>query len=104
VAEAVANSNLVKCSWHGEDPNWGRVMDAIGYSSAKVREEMIDIFFDGVIAAQNGVASSTPQQTLKEALKQERFTLTIDLHQGAAEYKVYTTDLTPDYVRLNMSE
>lgn len=104
VAEAVANSNLVKCSWHGEDPNWGRVMDAIGYSSAKVREEMIDIFFDGVIAAQNGVASSTPQQTLKEALRHKRFTLTIDLHLGAAEYKVYTTDLTPDYVRFNMSE
>jgi glutamate N-acetyltransferase/amino-acid N-acetyltransferase len=104
VAEAVANSNLVKCSWHGEDPNWGRVMDAIGYSSAKVREEMIDIFFDGMIAAQNGVASSTPEQTLKEALKHKRFTLTIDLHLGAAEYKVYTTDLTPDYVRFNMSE
>ncbi len=104
VAEAVANSNLVKCSWHGEDPNWGRVMDAIGYSSAKVREEMIDIFFDGMIAAQNGVASSTPEQTLKEALRHKRFTLTIDLHLGAAEYKVYTTDLTPDYVRFNMSE
>ena len=50
-AEAVANSTLVKCAWYGEDPNWGRVMDAVGYSSAKVREEMIDIFFNGAIAA-----------------------------------------------------
>jgi glutamate N-acetyltransferase/amino-acid N-acetyltransferase len=39
VAEAIANSTLVKCSWYGNDPNWGRLMDAIGYSGCKLREE-----------------------------------------------------------------
>jgi glutamate N-acetyltransferase / amino-acid N-acetyltransferase len=43
-AEAVANSTLVKCAWFGGDPNWGRIIDAIGYSGARVREEMVDIF------------------------------------------------------------
>ena len=103
-AEAVANSMLVKCAWYGEDPNWGRIMDAVGYSSAKVREEMIDIFFDGVAAAQHGLPSNTPENTLKEILRNKKFTVTIDLHLGSAEYKVFTTDLTPEYVRFNMGE
>jgi glutamate N-acetyltransferase/amino-acid N-acetyltransferase len=103
-AEAVANSALVKCSWYGEDPNWGRVIDAVGYSSAKVREEMIDIFFNGAAAAQHGMASCTPEETLKEVLRNKKFTVTIDLHLGSAEYKVFTTDLTPEYVKFNMGE
>src|SRR5207244_2839912 len=45
-AEAVANSMLVKCAWFGGDPNWGRILDAVGYSSARMREEMVDIFYD----------------------------------------------------------
>jgi glutamate N-acetyltransferase / amino-acid N-acetyltransferase len=103
-AESVANSALVKCSWAGEDPNWGRVMGAVGESSAKVREEMIDIFYNGVVAAQHGMASSTPPETLKEVLSNKKFKVTIDLHLGSAEYKVFTSDLTPEYVRFNMSE
>ena len=81
-AEAVANSVLVKCAWYGEDPNWGRIMDAVGYSLAKVREEMIDIFFDGAVAVQHGMASGTPEETLKEVLGNKKFTVTIDLHSG----------------------
>ncbi len=103
-AEAVANSSLVKCSWAGEDPNWGRVIDAVGYSSAKVREEMIDIFYNGVVATRHGIASGTPPETLKEVLSNKKFKVTIDLHLGSAEYKVFTSDLTPEYVRFNMSE
>src|ERR1700741_1100858 len=95
-AEAVANSTLVKCAWFGEDPNWGRVMDAVGYSSAKVREEMIDIFFNGAIAAQHGMASGTPEETLKEVLRNKKFTVTIDLHLGSAEYKVFTSVVSPE--------
>lgn len=103
-AEAVANSVLVKCAWYGEDPNWGRIIDAVGYSLAKVREEMIDIFFDGAVAVQHGMVSGTPEETLKEVLGNKKFTVTIDLHLGSAEYKVFTTDLTPEYVRFNMGE
>lgn len=103
-AEAIANSKLLKCAWYGEDANWGRIMAAVGYSAAKVREEMVDIFFNGVVAAEHGMASSTPEEKLKEILRNEKFTVTIDLHLGSAEYKVFTTDLTPEYVRLNAAE
>ncbi|HEX8295883.1 MAG TPA: bifunctional glutamate N-acetyltransferase/amino-acid acetyltransferase ArgJ [Chthoniobacteraceae bacterium] len=103
-AEAVANSKLVKCAWFGCDPNWGRVMDALGYSGAKMREELVDIFYDGVIAVKGGMASNTPFAKLQEIAAQKVFTMTIDLHLGSTEYTVYTTDLSVDYVKLNMGE
>jgi glutamate N-acetyltransferase/amino-acid N-acetyltransferase len=48
VARAVANSKLVKCSWNGNDPNWGRILHAVGYSGARVKEEMVSIHLNGV--------------------------------------------------------
>jgi glutamate N-acetyltransferase / amino-acid N-acetyltransferase len=53
-ARAVANSALVKTSWHGGDPNWGRIIDALGYSPAKIVEEKIDIGYSA-LAAKNSV-------------------------------------------------
>lgn len=103
-AEAVAKSTLVKCAWFGGDPNWGRIMDAIGYSGALIREEMVDIFYDGVIAVKAGMASKTPFAKLQELVAAPKFTVTIDLHLGSGEYTVYTTDLSVDYVKLNMGE
>ncbi|HWL54056.1 MAG TPA: bifunctional glutamate N-acetyltransferase/amino-acid acetyltransferase ArgJ [Chthoniobacteraceae bacterium] len=103
-AESVANSTLAKCSWFGGDPNWGRVMAAIGYSGARIREEMIDIYYDGLIAVQNGTGAPTPAEKLKKIVSARRFTITIDLHMGDADYTVYTTDLSTRYVELNMSE
>ena len=103
-AEAIANSTLTKCCWYGGDPNWGRVMDAIGYSTAKVREETVDIYYDGLIAVQNGTAAATPFSKLKEVVANQRFTITVDLHMGKAEYTVFTTDLTTAYVEFNMGE
>ncbi len=103
-AEAIANSTLVKCAWFGGDPNWGRIIDAVGYSSARVREEMVDIFYNGVIAVQNGMASKTPFSKLQAIAKSDKFTITVDLHLGSAEYRVFTTDLSTKYVELNMGE
>lgn len=103
-AEAIANSSLVKCAWYGCDPNWGRIMDAIGYSTARMREELVDIYYDGVIAVKNGMASPTPFAKLKEIVAGEKFVITVDLHLGSAGYNVYTTDLSTRYVELNMGE
>ena len=104
VAEAVANSTLTKCAWFGGDPNWGRIMDAIGYSGARMREELTDIFYDGVIAVKGGMASKTPFAKLQEIVARKHFTICIELHTGSAEYSVFTTDLSTDYVTLNMGE
>ncbi len=103
-AEAIANSTLVKCAWGGNDPNWGRILDAVGYSSARLREEMVDIYYDGVVAVKNGVPSDTPPAKLKNAVSKKRICVTVDLHLGEATYTVYTTDLTTEYVVLNQSE
>lgn len=103
-AEAIANSTLVKCAWFGEDPNWGRIMDAIGYSGAKMREEEVDIYYDGVLCVKGGMLSRTPLDQIRPIVKQKRFTITVDLNQGRSEYVVYTTDFTVDYVKLNMGD
>jgi len=104
VAEAVANSTLVKCSWNGNDPNWGRIIHAVGYSGARMREELIDIYFEGKVATRNGLASDTPISQLQRAVEKNEFTVTIDLNQGQADYLVYSSDFSPEYVDFNRHE
>lgn len=104
VAEAVANSTLVKCAWAGNDPNWGRILDAAGYCGVRIREELVDIYYDGVAAVRGGTAAPTPKDRLVRAVSGPKFTVTVDLHQGRAFYTVYTTDLTEKYVELNLGE
>jgi glutamate N-acetyltransferase / amino-acid N-acetyltransferase len=104
VAETVAKSLLVKCSFHGSDPNWGRIIHAVGYAGAKVQEQLVDIYFDGKAAAKGGLTAKTPVSELETVVKKERFTVTIDLNLGTADYNVYTTDLSEAYVDFNSSE
>lgn len=104
VAEAVAGSTLVKCSWNGSDPNWGRVIHAVGYSGARIREELIDIYFDGKAACRNGLVSDTPISALENVTQKKNFTVTIDLNQGKSSYWVYTSDFSPEYVDFNRLE
>jgi glutamate N-acetyltransferase/amino-acid N-acetyltransferase len=103
-ALAIAKSELIKTSWSGGDPNWGRIMAALGYSGARVREEMIEIYYDGLLAVANGQPSKTPVAKLRKLLKKPKFTITIHLHDGQGEYSILTTDLTEEYVRINMGE
>lgn len=104
-AEAVANSTLVKCAWFGGDPNWGRIMDAVGYSGAKMREERTAIFYNDLPAVENGLAvRGTPFARLEKAVRKPEFAVTVDLGLGAAEHTVWTTDLSTRYVELNMGE
>ena len=103
-ARAVANSKLVKCSWNGEDPNWGRIIHAVGYSGARVKEEMVDIYIGGLLAAKNGLATKTEIAKLTEVVSESEFTVGIDLHLGKGEYTVYTADLSPEYVLFNREE
>jgi glutamate N-acetyltransferase/amino-acid N-acetyltransferase len=103
-ALAVAKSELVKTSWTGGDPNWGRIMCALGYSGARVREEMVEIYYDGLLAVANGQPSKTPVAKLRKLLQKSKFTITIHLHAGMGEYSILTTDLTEEYVRINKGE
>lgn len=101
---AVVRSALVKTSWCGQDPNWGRIMDAIGYSSAKVREELVEIYYDGLLVVANGQISKVPFAKVRKIVRKRHFTITINLHLGAGEHSILTTDLTEKYVELNKGE
>jgi glutamate N-acetyltransferase/amino-acid N-acetyltransferase len=103
-AEAVGKSLLVKCSFNGSDPNWGRIIHAVGYSGARIREELIDIYFGGLIACRGGLTTGTPINELENVVNEPRFTVTIDLNLGSADHVVYTSDLSADYVDFNASE
>lgn len=104
VAETVAKSMLVKCSFHGGDPNWGRVIHAVGYANARVKEELVDIYFGGLCAAKGGLATNTPVKELEKVTAKANFTVTIALNLGDACYNVFTTDLSEEYVDFNSSE
>ena len=103
-AEAIANSTLVKCAWAGGDPNWGRILDAVGYSGVKMKESDVDIFYDTLPVATGGVAAATPVKKLRQVAARKSFQVTVDLQIGSASHVVWTTDLTEEYVRLNLGE
>ncbi|MEM1059080.1 MAG: bifunctional glutamate N-acetyltransferase/amino-acid acetyltransferase ArgJ [Verrucomicrobiota bacterium] len=104
VALAVARSSLCKCAFYGADPNWGRLMSAIGQSGAKVREELVEIHYDGLSAVANGTASKTPPARLRKVVRKSKYTITINLHLGKSSYTMLTSDLTEEYVRFNADE
>jgi glutamate N-acetyltransferase/amino-acid N-acetyltransferase len=101
-ARAVANSMLNKTAWAGKRPNWGRIMDAIGYSYAQVQENKVDIDYDDVPAVRNGMAAGTPEEKLIAAVSKESFTININLNLGSGSTVVYTCNCTEDYVRINV--
>lgn len=104
VAEAVCKSALVKSSWNGGDPNWGRIIHAVGYSRARIREELIDIFIGGKAACIGGLQAQTPMEELREIVAKPEFGIDIVLNQGEATYTMYSSDLSPEYVDFNRSE
>jgi glutamate N-acetyltransferase/amino-acid N-acetyltransferase len=103
-AEAIANSTLTKCAWAGGDPNWGRILDAVGYSGAAMDPDTTDIDYDKVPAVRGGMPAKTPFAKLQAVAAKKAFKVTVDLHAGNASYTVFTTDLTEEYVKLNLGE
>jgi len=102
VAKAIAHSPLVKTAWAGSDPNWGRLMAAIGNSGAAIDPERIDIWFGDLrICRDGGRAAEMDVAAAHVYLKQPEFSITIDLHQGDGSCVFWTTDLTAEYVRIN---
>jgi glutamate N-acetyltransferase/amino-acid N-acetyltransferase len=103
-AYAVAHSPLVKTAFFGEDANWGRILSAIGHSGAQIDPDRIDVFFDKVPVARNGIGmGSRWEEKGGLVLKKKSFKVTVDLHQGKSQFSVFTTDLSIDYVKINAS-
>ena len=109
-ARAVANSALVKTSWHGGDPNWGRIIDAIGYSPATVVEEKIDIGYSApgakkiLWSLKRGQPTKVTFKQLCAAVAPKEFELHINLNLGKAGAVMYAADLTEEYVDFNKGD
>ncbi len=102
VADAVANSNLVKTAFFGEDANWGRILGAVGRAGVPVVPETIDVYFDAVQMVEKGVGcGQIAEAGATEVLKLPEFVVTIDLNMGAETASVLTCDFSVDYVRIN---
>ena len=109
-ARAVANSALVKTSWHGGDPNWGRIIDALGYSSASIVEEKVNIGYSRpggkrvLWSLRRGQPTKTSFQELCAAVASKEFDLHINLNLGRAGALLYAADLTEEYVEFNKGD
>lgn len=109
-ARAVANSSLVKTSWFGGDPNWGRILDALGYSSAMIIEDKIDVGYSRpgekkiTFALKRGQPTTVPFKTLVKLVAEKEFDLHIFLNLGSGHSVIYTCDLTEEYVDFNKGD
>lgn len=98
VARAISRSNLLKCAIHGEDPNWGRVLSAIGTTAAAFEPDEIDVAINGVWVCRNGMAGD--DRNLVDMSGRE-VAITVSLRAGDAEATLWTNDLTAMYVHEN---
>ncbi|MEY4272535.1 MAG: Arginine biosynthesis bifunctional protein ArgJ [Verrucomicrobiota bacterium] len=104
IARAIGNSLLVKSSWFGEDPNWGRLADAAGYARTGLDESKLDIFYDEVPAVLGGRPLPENKPAWKQVVKAARFAVRLKLHLGDAKFRLLAADLTDGYVNYNKSE
>lgn len=98
VGRSVARNNLLKCAIHGEDPNWGRVLSAVGTTEAVFDPDELNVAINGVWVCRNG---SPGDDRGKVDLRPRDVTVTVDLSAGPHSATVWTTDLTADYVHEN---
>ena len=109
-ARAVANSPLVKTSWHGGDPNWGRIIDALGYSPARIVEEKVDIGYSAagsrkiLWSLKRGQPTPATFKQLCAAVAPKEFDLHINLNLGESNAVIYAADLTEAYVEFNKGD
>ena len=101
IAKSVVGSSLVKTAIFGQDPNWGRILAAIGYAGADVSVDNIDIWIAGIPVMQASTPVTFNPEETSDAMAGELLILTIDLHDGDAEAQAWGCDLSYDYVKIN---
>ncbi len=101
-ARSCANSQLIKCSWYGGDPYWGRLASQCGVAGVDFDPATLSISYGSFCVYDQGQPQSPPAQALAEYMSQRQLDLTIDLGQGHGQATIYTNDLTPGYIAENM--
>jgi glutamate N-acetyltransferase/amino-acid N-acetyltransferase len=101
-ARSVANSPLIKCAFNGADPNWGRIMMALGKSAARIDQDKVSIAFgDEPLVEHGALREGVRLERIREIMGGSEYELTIDLGLGRGEDRVWMSDLSEEYVRLN---
>ena len=101
-ARTLANSSLVKTACYGQDPNWGRIMAALGRADIVMDECLVDVWVDGVRIVAGGLAvGREAEEAAAKIMHGKEFSLVVDLNQGPHTDRVLTCDLTHDYVSIN---
>lgn len=102
IGKTIANSNLVKTAFFGEDANWGRILAAMGRSGVRFNPDMVDIYFGDVKIVENGLAlGGDAERRAGEILKQKELFVKVDMKEGGVCEEVYTCDFSLDYVKIN---
>lgn len=100
-AHAAMTSPLVKTMFYGGEPNWGRLLAAVGRSGAPVVEDRVSVWIGGVQVVRNGVGIAPNLPHAAKAMHEPEFEIVIDLQQGNAEFTGWTSDLNDAYVKIN---
>ena len=100
-ADSIANSLLCKTAWFGGDPNWGRVLAAAGYSGASFDPAKVNLYYDSKPVVINGEDAGTAESELEEVLKNDQFTVTLNLNDGDHCCQMWTNDISYEYVKIN---
>lgn len=98
VGRSIARNNLLKCAMFGEDPNWGRILAAVGTAEAFIDSNTIDVYLNGSQICGNGAALLSPE---KVSLKERDIHIKVDLKVGSDKATIYTNDLSTQYVHEN---
>ena len=104
VARCVANSLLVKSSWYGSDPNWGRIIDAAGYAKVGMDFDQVDLHYNDIPALIKGEPQVGNKSQWKEIVSGKEFSITLHLNMGKASGEIWSNDLSEEYVNFNKSE
>ena len=98
VGRSIARNNLLKCAIHGEDPNWGRVLSAIGTTRAAFEPDQLNVAINGVWVCKNG---SVGEDRERVDMRYREVHIVADLAAGTETATIWTNDLTADYVHEN---
>ena len=98
VGRSIARNNLLKCAMFGEDPNWGRILAAVGTADATLNSDLIDVYLNGLQVCGNGAAMASSE---KVNLKERSIHIKVDLKLGSDKATIFTNDLSTQYVHEN---
>ena len=102
IGKRLANSLLVKTALFGEDPNWGRIISAVGSAGVPIKPEKLEVVLNGIPLVKKGEhVKGVSASALQKTMKKKEIEIVIDLHMGKAYAETYTCDLSYDYVRIN---